>query len=68
MPTALRALPVLAGQKKALAIKPGLESLFAVITSRLLLREEKQGTITLRLSFRINFSRAVLRASLREVA
>jgi len=37
--------------KKAPAEKPGPQSLIAVITLRLLLREEKQGTTTLRLSF-----------------
>ena len=36
---------------------PGLESLIAVITLRLLLREEKQGTTTSRLSSKINLSR-----------
>jgi hypothetical protein len=35
----------------------GWKSLIAVITSRLLLREEKQGTTTLRLSFDDDFIR-----------
>jgi hypothetical protein len=37
--------------------EPGLESLIAVITARLLLREEKQGTTTLRLSSADDFIR-----------
>lgn len=39
---------------------PGLKSLIAVITARLLLREEKQGMTALRLSFAYNFSRSGL--------
>jgi len=46
-----------ARKKKAPANGLGQKSLIAVITARLLLREEKQGTITLRLSFSDNFSR-----------
>jgi hypothetical protein len=43
-------------QKKALAYKSqGLKSLNAVITVRLLLREEKQGMTALRLSLKIDF-------------
>jgi hypothetical protein len=38
-------------------MRPGLESLIAVITVRLLLREEKQGTTALRLSSGGDFSR-----------
>jgi hypothetical protein len=44
-------------KKKAPAYGPGQKSLIAVITVRLLLREEKQGTTTLRLSFTGNFIR-----------
>ncbi|KQV55477.1 hypothetical protein ASC95_29185 [Pelomonas sp. Root1217] len=43
-------------QKKAPVQDRGRESLIAVITLRLLLREEKQGTTTLRLSFKNQFS------------
>jgi hypothetical protein len=46
-----------AAKKKAPANRPGLESLIAVITVRLLLREEKQGTTALRLSSAVDFSR-----------
>jgi hypothetical protein len=46
-----------AAEKKAPANRPGLESLIAVITVRLLLREEKQGTTALRLSSAVDFSR-----------
>jgi hypothetical protein len=56
------------GQKKAPATKPGRESLFAVITQRLLLREEKQGTTTLRLSFDVNINRIFTRLSLIVIA
>jgi len=49
-------------------MKPGRESLIAVITLRLLLREEKQGTTTLRLSFRVNFNISVIGGRIREVA
>ena len=46
-------------------MKPGPASLIAVITVRHLLREEKQGMTTLRLSFICNFSRAARRAPAR---
>ena len=59
---------MLGAPKKTPAEEPGLESLFAVITSRLLLREEKQGTTAFRLSSGGNFNRAVAIASLRDVA
>jgi hypothetical protein len=60
--------PCRAHAKKTPADEPGLESLFAVITSRLLLREEKQGTTTLRLSSGNDVIRAAAAASLRNVA
>ena len=44
-------------QRKAPATRPGLKCLIAVITVRHLLREEKQGMTTLRLSFAGYFSR-----------
>src|SRR5438477_12683748 len=44
-------------EEKAPTVRPGLKSLNAVITVRHLLREEKQGTTTLRLSFTNYFSR-----------
>ena len=44
-------------KEKAPALTPGLKSLIAVITLRHLLREEKQGTTALRLSFAGHFSR-----------
>jgi hypothetical protein len=44
--------------KKAPAMGLGPKSLIAVITARLLLREEKQGMTTLRLSFADNFIRS----------
>jgi hypothetical protein len=48
-------------QKKALAHKSqGLKSLNAVITVRLLLREEKQGVTALRLSLKIDFISGIL--------
>lgn len=43
--------------KKSPGHQPGLESLIAVITVRLLLREEKQGTTTLQLSSEGDFIR-----------
>jgi hypothetical protein len=46
-----------AGKRKPRPSRPGLKSLIAVITVRLLLREEKQGMTTLRLSFSVDFSR-----------
>jgi len=45
-----------AKMKKGPGRNRGRESLIAVITLRLLLREEKQGTTTLRLSFAYKFS------------
>jgi hypothetical protein len=54
--------------KKTPADEPGLESLFAVITSRLLLREEKQGRTTLRLSSGNDVIRAAAAVPLRSVA
>jgi hypothetical protein len=54
--TAARRGSASAWRKKKPRQKPGRESLIAVITLRLLLREEKQGTTALRLSFTGKFS------------
>ena len=48
-----------AAKKSGPGTRPGPASLIAVITVRRLLREEKQGTTTSRLSFIVEFSRGL---------
>jgi len=56
-----RARPKSRGAKKTPIVRIGVASLIAVITVRHLLREEKQGTTALQLSFAGDRSRGITR-------